>query len=53
LALEEGLVPLDTTMLWYVEPRSGTVGPITLDLPARAAARLLRSPRCRPSWPNV
>ena len=48
LALEEGLVPLDTTMLWYVEPRSGTVGPITLDLPARAAARLLRSPPVPP-----
>ena len=48
LALEEGLQPLDATMLWYVEPRSGTVGPITLDIPARAAARLLRSPPVPP-----
>ena len=48
LALEEGLAPLDSTMLWYVEPRSGTVGPITLDIPARAAARLLRSPPVPP-----
>jgi superfamily II DNA or RNA helicase len=48
LALEEGLQPLDATMLWYVEPRTGTVGPITLDIPARAAARLLRSPPVPP-----
>ncbi len=48
LALEEGLVPLDSTMLWYVEPRTGVVGPITLDLPARAAVRLLRSPPVPP-----
>ena len=48
LALEEGLAPLDSTMLWYVEPRTGTVGPITLDIPARAAARLLRSPPVPP-----
>jgi len=48
LALEDGVVPLDTTMLWYVEPRTGVVGPITLDLPARAAARLLRSPPVPP-----
>jgi superfamily II DNA or RNA helicase len=48
LALEEGLVPLDATMLWYVEPRTGVVGPITLDLPTRAAVRLLRSPPVPP-----
>jgi superfamily II DNA or RNA helicase len=48
LALEEGLLPLDATMLWYVEPRSGVVGPIALDLPARAAARLLRAPPVPP-----
>lgn len=48
LALEEGLIPLDTTMLWYAEPRTGVVGPIALDLPARAAARLLRSPPVPP-----
>ncbi len=48
LALEEGLVPLDSTMLWYVEPRTGVVGPISLDIPARAAARLLRSPPVPP-----
>ena len=48
LALEEGLAPLDATMLWYVEPRSGVVGPIALDLPAKAAARLLRSPPVPP-----
>ncbi len=48
LSLEEGLVPLDTTMLWYVEPRSGVVGPIALDIPARAAVGLLRSPPVPP-----
>jgi superfamily II DNA or RNA helicase len=48
LSLEEGTVPLDATMLWYVEPRSGVVGPIALDIPARAAARLLRSPPVPP-----
>src|SRR5262249_29626709 len=32
----------------YVEPRTGVVGPIALDLPAGAAARLLRSPPVPP-----
>ena len=48
LALEDGLLPLDAMLLWYVEPRSGTIGPITLDIPARAAARLLGSPPVPP-----
>jgi superfamily II DNA or RNA helicase len=48
LALEEGFAPLDSTMLWYVEPRSGVAGPITLDLPTQAAVRLLRSPPVPP-----
>ena len=48
LVLEEGLIPLDASMLWYVEPRSGVLGPINLDLPAKAAARLLRSPPVPP-----
>ena len=48
LALEDGLVPLDATMLWYAAPRTGAVGPIALDLPVRAAARLLGSPPVPP-----
>src|ERR1700722_17130019 len=48
LSLEEDLRPLDANMLWYVEPRTGVVGPITLDLPATAATRLLRSPPVPP-----
>jgi superfamily II DNA or RNA helicase len=48
LELEEGLRPLDANMLWYVEPKTGVVGPIALDLPARAVTRLLRSPPVPP-----
>ena len=48
LALEGGLVPLDTTILWYVAPRTGVIGPVALDLPVRAAARLLGSPPVPP-----
>ena len=50
LALDEGLQPLDHEMLWYVEPRTGTVGPITTDIPARTAARLLGSPPVPPEF---
>ncbi len=48
LALEDGLVPLDVGMLWYVAPRTGIVGPVETDIPARAAARLLSSPPVPP-----
>jgi superfamily II DNA or RNA helicase len=48
LALEDGLIPLDSRLLWYVDPRQATVGPITLDMPAAAASRLLGSPSVPP-----
>ena len=48
LSLDEGVIPLDTTLLWYVEPRTGVIGPISLDLPTRTAARLLGSPPVPP-----
>ncbi len=50
LSLDEGLQALDNDLLWYIEPRSGKAGPITLDIPSRAAARLLGSPPVAPEF---
>ncbi len=50
LALEDGLKPLDTGILWYIEPRTGVIGPIALDIPAGAAARLLNAPPVPPEF---
>jgi superfamily II DNA or RNA helicase len=44
LALDDGLIPLDAQMLWYIDPTAAVVGPISLDMPAATAARLLGSP---------
>jgi superfamily II DNA or RNA helicase len=44
LALDEGLVGVRIPDPWYVEPGTGLMGKVGLDLPARVVARLLNAP---------
>jgi superfamily II DNA or RNA helicase len=44
LTLEEGLVGVRIPDPWYVDPRSGEMGPLRFDLPAGVVKRLLRAP---------
>ncbi|MGE4048371.1 MAG: SNF2-related protein [Acetobacteraceae bacterium] len=44
LSLEDGLLPVRVPAPWYIDPATGLVGPVSLDLPASLAVRLLSAP---------
>ncbi|HEX5327603.1 MAG TPA: SWIM zinc finger family protein, partial [Acetobacteraceae bacterium] len=44
IELEPAARPMRIPAPWYIEPESGLLGPLTLDLPERLAARLLAAP---------
>ena len=48
VALDEGLLGLRLPAPWYVDPASGCMGPINLDLPQRVVTRLLNAPAIPP-----
>ncbi len=48
LALDEGLIGVRLPAPWYVNPGSGTMGPVGLDLAPRVVARLLNAPSIPP-----
>jgi superfamily II DNA or RNA helicase len=48
LALDEGLIGVRIPAPWYVEPSTGLMGPVGLDLPARVVTRLLNAPSIPP-----
>ena len=48
LALDEGLVGVRMPAPWYVDPATGVMGPVGMDLPPRVVARLLNAPSIPP-----
>ena len=44
LELSDGRVPVRLPAPWYVDPVRGTMGPVTLKLPAGVAAKMLAAP---------
>ncbi len=48
LALDEGLIGVRIPAPWYVDPSTGLMGPVGLDLPHRVVARLLNAPSIPP-----
>ncbi len=48
LALDEGLVGVRMPAPWYVDPNTGLMGPVGVDLPARVVERLLNAPAIPP-----
>jgi superfamily II DNA or RNA helicase len=48
LALDEGLLGVRIPAAWYVEPGTGLVGPVGVDLPPRVVVRLLNAPSIPP-----
>ncbi|HYZ22609.1 MAG TPA: DEAD/DEAH box helicase [Rhodopila sp.] len=48
LALDEGLIGVRIPAPWYVDPATGLMGPVTLDLPRRLISRLLDAPAIPP-----
>ena len=44
LVLDDGAEPLILPSPWYVEPATGVMGPVALDVPARMARKLLTAP---------
>ena len=48
LALDEGLVGLRLPVPWYADPKTGAMGPVSLDLPPRVVTRLLDAPAIPP-----
>jgi hypothetical protein len=47
LALDEGLIGVRIPAPWYVDPGTGVMGPVGVDLPQRVVTRLCR-PNCGP-----
>ena len=48
LALDEGLIGVRLPAPWYIDPASGAMGPVGLDLAPRVVARLLNAPSIPP-----
>jgi len=48
LSLDEGLVGVRIPAPWYVDPQTGAMGPVGLDLPRRVVNRLLSAPAIPP-----
>jgi superfamily II DNA or RNA helicase len=48
LALDEGLLGVRIPAPWYVDPVTGVMGPVAMDLPSRVVARLLNAPSIPP-----
>ena len=48
LALDEGLTGIRIPAPWYVDLGTGSVGPVTFDLPQRVVTRLLNAPAIPP-----
>ena len=48
LALDEGLIGVRIPAPWYVDPGSGVMGPVSVELPNRVVARLLNAPSIPP-----
>jgi superfamily II DNA or RNA helicase len=48
LSLDEGLIGVRLPAPWYVDPQTGAMGPVSLDLPRGVANRLLNAPAIPP-----
>ncbi|WP_428484123.1 SNF2-related protein [Rhodopila sp.] len=48
LTLDEGLIAVRIPEPWYVDPNTGAMGPVGLELPKRIVARLLNAPSIPP-----
>ncbi len=48
LSLDEGLIGVRIPAPWYIDPQTGAMGPVNLDLPAGVVKRLLNAPAIPP-----